>query len=119
VAESFYYTIFGAAGGSLGGRTIPMHQISWSHGMAVTRYEGRTFTKQVFQLEECWFVNCILRECHLFYSGGSYLWENTTFENCDWKFQNAAAQTVNLLIQIGLLKQGQAPPATLQSSGHA
>ena len=87
--------------------------------MAVTRYEGRTFTKQVFQLEECWFVNCVLRECHLFYSGGSYLWENTTFENCDWKFQGAAAQTVNLLIQIGLLKPGQTPSTNVQSSGHA
>lgn len=87
--------------------------------MSITRYEGRTFTKQVFQLEECWFINCVLRECHLFYSGGSYLWENTTFENCDWKFQGPSAQTVNLLIQIGLLKPGQTPPAKLQSSGQA
>lgn len=26
--------------------------------MPMTRYEGRTFSKQVFQLEESWFVNC-------------------------------------------------------------
>ncbi|HKT12278.1 MAG TPA: hypothetical protein VJV96_10740 [Candidatus Angelobacter sp.] len=87
--------------------------------MAITRYEGRTFTKQVFQLEECWFVNCVLRECSIFYNGGSYIWENTTFENCDWKFQGAGALTVNLLMQIGLLKPGQTPPQKLQSSGHA
>jgi hypothetical protein len=88
--------------------------------MAITRYEGQTFTKKVFQLEECWFVNCVLRECYVFYSGGSYLWENTTFENCQWKFQGPAAQTVNLLALIGLLKPGQAPPPTLpKSSGHA
>ena len=87
--------------------------------MAMTRYEGRTFSKQVFQLEESWFVNCVLRECYIFYAGGAYLWENTTFGNCDWKFQGEAAQTVNLLVQIGLLKQGQTPPQKLQSSGHA
>lgn len=87
--------------------------------MAITRYEGRTFTKQVFQLEECWFINCVLHQCYIFYAGGSYLWENTTFENCEWKFQGASAQTLNLLIQIGLLKPGQTPPAKLQSSGHA
>jgi hypothetical protein len=88
--------------------------------MPITKYEGRAFTNQVFQVEECWFINCVLRECCLFYAGGSYLWENTTFENCQWKFQGPAAQTMNLIGLIGLLKQGQAPPSTLpKSSGHA
>ncbi len=39
--------------------------------MPIAKYEGRTIEHQVFQLEECWFVNCILRECTIFYPQGS------------------------------------------------
>jgi len=85
--------------------------------MPITKYEGRTLTNQVFQLEECWFVNCVLRQCRIFYGGGSYLFENTSFDNCQWTFQGPANQTMQLLSMIGLLKQGQDPPPTPQSSG--
>jgi hypothetical protein len=84
--------------------------------MPITKYEGRSFTGQVFQLEECWFVDCILRECRVFYSGGSYIFENTTFENCQWTFQDQANQTVLLLRLIGLLAVGQTPPPQFQAT---
>ena len=87
--------------------------------MPITRYEGRTFTKQVFQLEECWFINCVLRECVLFYGGGRFEFANTTFANCSWKFDAEARNTMQLLSQIGLLKPGQAPPAEIQAKGSA
>lgn len=85
--------------------------------MPITKYEGRTLERQVLLLEDCWFVNCVLRECRIFYRGGSYIFENTRFENCQWTFQNEAGQTVQLLALIGLIRAGQEPPAQIQATG--
>ncbi len=85
--------------------------------MAVTKYEGQTFTKKVFQLEECWFVNCVLRECTIFYSGGAYEVDNATFDNCEWKFRNEARNTFFLLTNIGMLRAEQIPPQAILNSG--
>lgn len=81
------------------------------------KFENQTLANQVFQLEECWFVNCILKGCTVFYSGGSYEMENTRMENCQWKFQDEAQRTCTLLSQIGLLPIPQTLPQTLQPSG--
>ena len=83
--------------------------------MPITKYEGQTFKSRVFQLEECWFVNCVLRECTIFFAGGPYELANTTFDNCQWKFQGNAALTLGLLTQIGLIPPGQKPPAQIQT----
>lgn len=85
--------------------------------MPITKYEGRTLTQQTFKLEESWFVNCVLRECVIFYGGGSYDFENTTFDNCQWKFQDEAQRTVQLLTLIGVLRVGQTPPVSIKTSG--
>jgi len=85
--------------------------------MPITKYEGRTFTRQTFQLEECWFVNCVLKECTIFYSGGSYEMENARFDNCQWKFQNEAQRTMTLLTMIGLIKVQQIPPQSTLNTG--
>ena len=85
--------------------------------MPITKYDGQTFTKKVFQLEECWFVNCVLRECVLFYAGGSYEMENARFENCQWKFQDHAQRTFQLLTQIGLIQAQQIPPQSTLNTG--
>jgi hypothetical protein len=77
--------------------------------MPINKYEGQTLDRKTFKLEECWFVNCVLRDCTIFYSGGSYEFENTRFENCQWKFQDEAQRTCVLLSQIGLLKAGPLP----------
>jgi hypothetical protein len=79
--------------------------------MPITKYEGRTIENQVFQLEECWFVNCVLRRCTIFYAGGSYELQNATFDNCQWKFQGLASHTCTLLSMIGLLPAQQPPQA--------
>ncbi len=85
--------------------------------MPITKYDGQTFTAKVFQLEECWFVNCVLRQCTIFYAGGSYELENARFENCQWKFQDRAQRTCLLLTQIGLLRIQQTPPPMTLSTG--
>ena len=85
--------------------------------MPMTKYEGRTLDGQVFQLEECWFVNCILRNCRIFYRGGTFIFDNTNFQNCQWTFQDQANNTAQLLSLIGLIPRGQVPPQQIQASG--
>jgi hypothetical protein len=71
---------------------------------SITKYEGRTFTHESFVIEECCFVNCVLRECDLFYSGGDYDLTSTPIENCQWHFRGKAAKTLQLAGMLGLLK---------------
>lgn len=78
--------------------------------MPITKYEGMTLTKKVIVLEETWLVNCVLRECVIFYSGGSFDVVNATFDQCEWKFQGAAQLTFSLMSMIGLI-----PPPQLSS----
>ncbi|HET9100379.1 MAG TPA: hypothetical protein VFN62_08305 [Acidobacteriaceae bacterium] len=75
--------------------------------MPITKYEGITLTKKVIVLEETWLVNCVLRECVIFYSGGSFDVVNATFDSCEWKFQGAAQMTFSLMSMIGLIPAPQ------------
>jgi hypothetical protein len=84
--------------------------------MPITRYEGKTFEKQSFVLEECHFVNCALKDCDLFYSGGEADWLNVRFENCRWHWQHGAARTFRLLTNLGMLKPPPAQPQPVTSS---
>ena len=82
----------------------------------MTRYEGKTFTKSAFVIEESYFINCVLRECDLFYSGGDSEWMNTMFENCHWHFRGPALKTIQLAQMLGMLPPPQmAPPPSPQS----
>jgi hypothetical protein len=75
--------------------------------MPMTKYEGMTLTKKVIVLEETWLVNCVLRECVIFYSGGPFDMVHTTFDRCEWKFQGSAQLTFSLMTMIGLIPQPQ------------
>ncbi|MGB6690900.1 MAG: hypothetical protein WBE76_23955 [Terracidiphilus sp.] len=83
--------------------SIHNQQLSGECQMPKTKYENQTITNQILQVEDCWFVNCTLKQCVLYYSGGTPEFENARFENCQWKFQGAAQQTIALLSLIGLL----------------
>jgi hypothetical protein len=85
--------------------------------MPITKYDGRTLTKQVIVLEETWLVNCVLRECVIFYSGGSFQIEGGTFQNCQWKFAGPAQMTITVLSMIGLLPKPQIPVQMTPPSG--
>src|SRR5947209_4008807 len=71
------------------------------------KYENVTLEKQAFQMEECYFLNCVLKDCDLFYSGGTVMVINLRTENCRWQWQNEAANTVNLLRGMGIMKDQQ------------
>ena len=84
--------------------------------MPITKYEGQTFEKQSFVVEESFFVNCVLRDCDLFYSGGDFEWLNMRLENSRWHFRGPALKTMQLMQIQGMLKQPQTPPQFPASS---
>jgi len=81
--------------------------------MPVTVHEGDTLMASTFVIEEHVFINCKLKNCRLYYSGGPFEWVNTSFENCTWGFRSQAKDTMILLTALGILKQGQAPPPNI------
>lgn len=84
--------------------------------MPINVHEGETIINATLVVEENIFVNCKLQNCRLYYSGGSFEWANTNFENCAWAFRDEAANTLRLQMTIGMLKQGQVPPQTFQGN---
>jgi hypothetical protein len=85
--------------------------------MPITVHNGETLKNAAYVVEEHIFINCKLTNCRLIYSGGSFEWTNTTFENCGWGFRDSARQTMTLLGVLGMLKPGQAPPQSFQGTG--
>jgi hypothetical protein len=81
--------------------------------MPITVHEGDTIIASTFVVEEHVFINCKLKNCRLYYSGGAFEWVNTSFENCTWGFRGAARDTFQLLMTLGMLKQGQMPPPNI------
>jgi hypothetical protein len=75
----------------------------------MTKYENKQMAKSTFVMEDCFFVNCVLTDCDLFYSGGDVEWANLQFVNCRWHFRGQALKTVQLMVQLGMLKPGQLP----------
>jgi hypothetical protein len=82
----------------------------------ITLHQNETLKNAAYMVEEHIFNNCKLSNCRLIYTGGAFEFVNTTFENCMWGFRSEAAQTIALLMTIGMLKPGQAPPQSMQGT---
>jgi hypothetical protein len=72
-------------------------------------HRDKTFNNQSFEVEEVSFINCQLRDCDLFYSGGDFDWQETNFVNCRFHWRGAAKSTVTLLQLIGALRPSMPP----------
>jgi hypothetical protein len=81
--------------------------------MPINVYEGVKLAGKAFVVEETIFRNCTLTNCWLYYSGGSYEWQNTSFQNCQWGFRGPAKDTIALLQLLGLMTAGQTPPPNI------
>lgn len=68
------------------------------------KHVGKTFTQAAFVIEENFFVDCVLSDCDLFYSGGDIDWMNTTFTNCRWHWRGPALKTIQLAASLGMMK---------------
>ena len=82
----------------------------------MTKYDNKELKGASLVMEDCFFINCVLRDCDLFYSGGDVEWLNLRFENCRWHFRGPALRTAHLMVQIGMLKKGQSPQTPQPSS---
>ena len=82
----------------------------------MNKIDGQKLNKRAFVLEETYFVNCALRECDLFYSGGDSQWMNTTFDNCSFHWLGSAKNTMRLLGLLGMLKEAKKPQTVVQTS---
>ncbi len=75
----------------------------------MTKYENKTLTKATFVMEDCFFLNCVLTECDLFYSGGDLEAIGTRFENCRFHWRGPALKTLQAMQAMGMLKVGPLP----------
>jgi hypothetical protein len=78
--------------------------------MAIQVYQDKALNGQSFILEECIFIDCQLKNCDFFFSGGDTEWTNTNFENCRFHWRGAAKSTFALLQNLGLIPQQPAAP---------
>ncbi len=80
-------------------------------------FRDQKFAGRSFIVDEVVFINCQLKDCDLYYSGGDFDWTNASFDGCRFHWRAAAKRTVDLLRLIGALKEqsqgpGQIPPTT-------
>jgi len=68
------------------------------------KFDNQNLEKQQFVLEETIFINCVLKRCDLFYSGGDFMLKGTKLQECQVFFLGAAKTTRSLLQALGMLK---------------
>jgi hypothetical protein len=72
-------------------------------------HRDKTFSSQSFELEDISFINCQLKDCDLFYSGGDFDFQECRFESCRFHWRGHAKNTVSLLQSIGALRPQMLP----------
>jgi hypothetical protein len=59
---------------------------------------GESYNHQTVELDGETFSDCAFAACRLVYSGGELpQFEDCRFDNCDWKFEAAASETLSYL----------------------
>ena len=78
-------------------------------------YKNQTLTNEAIVLEEVCLIDCILKDCDVFYSGGDADYQNLKLDNSRLHWRGAAQKTVQMLASFGMLKM-QAIPVSFQAS---
>ena len=56
------------------------------------------FTKETVRLDGETFTSCEFKACRLIYAGGEApRFEDCSFDDCDWRFEGGAADTLELM----------------------
>jgi uncharacterized protein YjbI with pentapeptide repeats len=76
-------------------------------------HRDKTFNNQNFDMEQVSFINCTLKDCDLFYSGGDFDWQQSNFVNCRFHWRGAAKNTAALFQLIGMLRTSELRPVNL------
>jgi hypothetical protein len=66
-------------------------------------YKDKVMSEQTFVLEESAFVDCTLKNCDVFYSGGDFEFVNLKLDNTRFHFRGAAKQTQILFQTLGMI----------------
>jgi len=59
----------------------------------------RLYTTRLWSWKSASFLNCVLKECDIFHSGGDVEWTNLPFRNFRWHFRVAALKTKRLIVR--------------------
>ena len=78
-------------------------------------FEGRTMRGEVIRLDGKHFIDCLLVQCTLEYSGGDVLFERTSIHDCHHLLYGYARQTANYLRTVGLMDETPEKPIELRS----
>jgi hypothetical protein len=68
-------------------------------------YRNQTLEGQPIVLDECFFENCAVKDCDLFFSGGDVEWVNSHFQNCRIHWRGAAKNALTVMKLFGLMKE--------------
>lgn len=80
-------------------------------------FKNQKFEDRSFVLDETVFIECKLKNCDLFYSGGDVEMLNTGMDNCRFHWRGPAKNMLWLMQMLGLLKPQQQLPAQVNIVG--
>lgn len=81
-------------------------------------YKNQTLTKEAIVLEDVCLIDCTLKDCDVFYSGGDCDYQNLKLDNSRFHFRGAAQKTMQTLASFGMLKM-QPMPVSFQAESAA
>jgi hypothetical protein len=81
-------------------------------------YKNRTLEKEAIILEDVCLIDCTLKDCDVFYSGGDAEYQNLKLDNTRFHWRGPAAKTVQTLLSFGMLKM-QPMPVSFQATSVA
>ena len=80
---------------------------------SVKVFQGKNYHEESFSLDDCVFIDCVLKNCDLFYAGGDFELVNTNLDNCRVHFRGAAKNTVGIMQMLRMVPGPiQLPPQT-------